>query len=162
MYQKTYIPKICSCLIAKSYLTLWDPMDCSTWVSQSFTVSQSLLKLMPIELVMPSNHLILCHPFLLLPSTFPATGSFPMSQPFSSGDHSSGALASASVLPMNTQGLFPLGLTGLISLLSKGLLNVFSSTTIQKHQFLHAQPSLWSNSHICAWHLGKPVVKLTI
>ena len=118
MYQKTYILKICSCLVAKSYPTLWDPMDSSTQASQSLTISQSLFKLMPIESVMPSNHLNLCHPFLLLPSMFPATRSFPMSQLFSSGDHSTGASASASVLPMSTQGWSPLEWTGWISLLS--------------------------------------------
>ena len=157
MYMKTYIPKICSCSVAKSCLTLWDLTDCSTQASLSFTISQSLLKLMPIESVMPSNHLILlCHPFFLLPSTSPATGSFPVSQLFSSGDLSTGASASALVVPMSIQGWFPLGLTGLISLLSKGLLRVFSSTIIQKHQFFHAQPSLWSNCHICTWLLEKP------
>ena len=67
-----------------------------------------------------------------------------------------GASAAASVLPMNIQGWFPLGLTGLIFLLSKGLARVFSSTTIRKHQFFGAQPSLWTNSHICMWLLGKP------
>ena len=71
-----------------------------------------------------------------------------MSQLFTSGGQSIGASPSASVLPLNIQGQFPLGLTGLISLLSKGLSRVFSSTTVQKHQFSGAQPSLWSNSHI--------------
>ena len=113
-------------------------------------------KLMSIKLVMSSNHLILCRPFLLLPSIFPTSGSFPMSQLFASGGQSIGALASASVLPMNIQGWFPLGLTGLISLLSKGLPRVFSSTTVWKHQFFSAQPSLWSSSHICTWLLEKP------
>ena len=91
---------------------------------------------------------------LLLLQCFPASGSFLMSQFFTSGDQSIGASASASVLPVNIQGWFPLGLTGLISLLSKGLSRVFfSSTTIQKHQFFGAQPSLWSNSHIHTWLL---------
>ena len=72
MYQKTYIPKICSCLIAKSCPVLCDPMDCSTPGFPVFTISWSLLKLMPIELVMPSNHLILCCPVLLPPSIFPS------------------------------------------------------------------------------------------
>ena len=72
-----------------------------------------------------------------------------MSQLFASGDQSTGA--TASVLPINIQGWFPLGLTGLISLLSKGLLRVFSSTTDQKYQFFSAQSSSWSNSHICTW-----------
>ena len=81
---------------------------------------------------MPSNHLILCCPLLLLPSIFPSIRSFQMSQLFASGGSSIGASASASVLPMNIQGWFPLGLTSLISLLSKGLSRVFSSTTIWK------------------------------
>ena len=106
---------------------------------------------MSIELVMSSNHLILSHPLLLLPSTFLASGSFPMSQLFASDGQNIGA--SASVLPMNIQGWFPLGLTGLISFLSKGLSKVFSSTTVRKHQFLGTQPSLRSNSHVCTWLL---------
>ena len=75
---------------------------------------------------------------------------------FQSGGQSTGALASASVLPMNIQGWFPLGLTSWISLQSKGLSRVFSSTTVQKHQFFGAQPSLWYNSHLCTWLLEKP------
>ena len=97
---------------------------------------------------MPSNHLILCCPFLLLPSIVPSIRVFSMCQLFASGGWSTAASASASVLPMNIHGWFPLGLTGLTSLQSKGLSRVFSSTTIQKHQFFNAQPSLWSNSHI--------------
>ena len=115
---------------------------------------------MPIESVMRSNHLILCHLLLLLPSIFPASGSFPMSQFFASGGQSIGASASASVLPMYIQGWFPLGLTGLISLLSKGLSRVFSSTTVQRHQKFGAQPSLWSNSHICTWLRENIALKL--
>ena len=83
--------------------------------------------------------------------TFPASGSFPMSRFFTSSGQNIGASASASVLPMNNQGLFPLRLTGLISLLSKGFSRVFSRSTIQKHQFFGAQLSLWSNSHIYTW-----------
>ena len=98
---------------------------------------------------MPSNHLILCHPFLLLPSIFPSIKvPFPMSWLFTSGGHSIGMSTSASVLPMNIQGRFHLGLTGLISLLSKGLSRVSFNTTVQKHQFFSAQTSLWSNSYI--------------
>ena len=74
---------------------------------------------------------------------------------FTSGGQSNGASASASVLPVNIQGLFPLGLTGWISLLSKGFLMVFSNTTIRKHQFFSIQPSLWSSSHIRTWLLEK-------
>ena len=84
-------------------------------------------------------------PFSSCPKSFPVSGSFQMSQFFASGGQSIGASASASVLQMNIQDWFPLGLTGLISLQSKGLSRVFSSTTIQKHQLFSAQPSLWSN-----------------
>ena len=87
---------------------------------------------------------------------FPVLESLPMSRLFASGGQSIGALASVSVLPMNIQGWFPLGLTSLISLQSKGLLRVFSSTTVQKHEFSGAQPSLWTNSHIYTWLLEKP------
>ena len=100
--------------------------------SLSFTISLRLLKLVSIESVMPYNHLILCCPLLLLPSILPGIRVFSMSQLFTSGGQSTGALASASVLPMNIQGWFPLGLTGLISLQSKGLPRVFCSTTVQK------------------------------
>ena len=90
-------------------------------------------------------------PFSSCPQSFPASGSFPVSQLFSSGGQSIGASASASVHLMNIQGWFLLGLIGLISLLSKGLSRVFSCTTVRKHKFFSAQPSLWSNSHICTW-----------
>ena len=93
-------------------------------------------------------------PFSSCPQSFPASGSFPVSRLFTSGGQSIGA--SASVLPVNNQSWFLLGLTGLISLLSKGLSRVFSSTTIRKHQFFGAQPSLRSNFHIHTWLLGKP------
>ena len=81
-------------------------------------------------------------PFSFCLQSFPASGSFPMSQLFASGGQSIGASASTSVLPMNIQGWFPLGLTGLISLQSKGLSRVFSSTTIRKHQFFSTQLSI--------------------
>ena len=97
-----------------------------------------------------------CHPTISSSASFssclpffPASGSFLMSQLFASRGQSIGASASASVLPMNIQDWFPLGLTGLISLLSKGLSRVFSNTTVQSHQFFGAQLSLWSTSHIC-------------
>ena len=88
--------------------------------------------------------------------SFPALGSFLMRQFFTSGGQSIGASTSASVLPVTIQDWFPLGLTVLISLQSKGLSRVFSNTTGQKHQFFNVQPSLWSNSHIHTWLLGKP------
>ena len=92
-------------------------------------------------------------PFPSCPQSFPASGSFPKSGLFASGGQNVGA--AASVLPMNIQGWFTLALTGLISLQSKGLSRVFSNTTIQKHQFFSAHPSLWSNSHISAGLLKK-------
>ena len=110
--------------------------------SLSFTISWSLLKLMSIELMMPSNHLILrCR--LLPPSIFPIFRVFSReTAPHNRWTGQSiGASASTSVLPMNIQCLFHLGLTALISLLSKGLSRVFSSTTLQKHQFLSAESS---------------------
>ena len=94
-------------------------------------------------------------PFSSCPQSLPASGSFPVSQLFALGGQSIGVSASTSVLPMNIQGLFPLGLTGLISLQSKGLSRVFSSTAIQRHQFFSAQPSLWSGSDIHTWLLEK-------
>ena len=94
-------------------------------------------------------------PFSSRLQSFPASGSFPMSQLFTSGCQSIGLSASASVLPMNIQDWYPVGLTGLISLQFKGLTRVFSSTTIQKCQFFDAQPSLWSNSNILTWLLEK-------
>ena len=104
-----------------------------------------------------------CHPTISssivpissCPQSFPASRSSPMSLLLTSGGQSTGASASASVLPMNIQGLFHWGLTGLISLLSKGLSRVFSNTTFWKHQFFGTQPP-WSNSHIHTWLLEKP------
>ena len=95
-------------------------------------------------------------PFSSCLQSFQISGSFLMSQLFTSGGKSIGALASASVLPKNIQDWFPLGWTGLISLLSKGLSRVFSNTTVQKHQFFSIQPSLWCNSHIHTWLLENP------
>ena len=128
--------------VAQSCPTLCDPMDCSTPGSLSITNSRSLLKLMSIELVMPSNRLILCRPFSSCPQSLSASGSFPMSRLFAWGGQSIGVSASASILPMNTQDWSPLGWTGWISLQSKGLSRVFSSNTVQKHQFFSTQLSL--------------------
>ena len=130
----------CTVVIVQLLSHLW--LFATAWtavcqVSLSFTMSRSSLKLTHMELVMPSNHLILCRPLFLTPQPFPTSSSFPMSQLFASGGPSIGA--SASVLLMNIQDWFPLGLTGLISLQSKGLWRVFS--TAQKHQFFGSQPS---------------------
>ena len=95
-------------------------------------------------------------PFSSCPQSLPASGSFLTSWLFASGDQRIGTSASASALPVNIQSWFPLELTGWISLLSRGPSRVFSNTTVQKHQFFGAQPSLWSNSHIHTWLLEKP------
>ena len=95
-------------------------------------------------------------PFSSCAQSFPASGSFPMSQFFASGGQVIGASASVTVLPMNSRDWFPLGLTGLISFQSQALWRVFSNTTVQKHQFFSAQISLWLNSHIHTWQLEKP------
>ena len=124
--------------------------------SLSITKSWSLLKLMSIESVMPSNHLFLYHPLSSCLQSFPAPGSFPMSQFFTSGGQSIGVSALASLLPMNIQGWFPLEWTGWISLLSKWLSGVFSNTTFWRHQFFGIQLCLWSSSRNCMWALGRP------
>ena len=126
--------------------TLATPWTVACQVSLSITNSRSLLKLMSIESVMPSNHLILCHPLLLLPSIFPSIRVFsnesvfhirwPKYQSFS-----------FNISPSNEYS--GLELTALISLQSKGLSRVFSNTTVQKPQFFSTQLSLWFNSHIC-------------
>ena len=108
----------------------------------SFTILWNLLRFVSLESVMPSNHLILCQPLHLLPSVLPSIRAFLMSLLFTSGGQSVGASASASVLPMNIQDWLSLGLTGLMSFLSKGLSRVFSSTTLWKHRFFVSQPSL--------------------
>ena len=99
-------------------------------------------------------------PFSSCLQSFPASWSFPMSQFFASGEPIFGLSASALVLPMNIQDWSPLGWTGWISLQSKVLSRVFSNTAVQKHQFLGAQISLWSNSHIHTWLLEKPYLGL--
>ena len=118
------------------------PWTAARQASLSITNSWSLLRLMSIESVMPSNHLILYHPFLLLPSIFPSIRVFSNEPVLHIRWESTGVSASASVLPMNIQDWFPLGSTGLISLQSKGLSRVFSNTTVQKHKFFCAQLSM--------------------
>ena len=157
-------------------MTLWRPIYCRAPLS--FTVSQSLLIFFPANdesvLIQDGSWSILsgiqcplswwCYltilssatPFPFCLQSFPASGTFPISQFLTSGGQSIGASASASVLPMNIQDWFPLERTGLISLQSKGLSRIFFSTTVRKHQFFGSQPSLWSNSHICTWILENP------
>ena len=117
------------------------PWTAAHQASLSITNTRSLLKLMSLESVMPSNHLILCHP-LLPPSIFPNNGSFQMNPFLTSGGQSTGVSVSASVLSINIQDWPPLGWTGWISLQSKRLSRVFSHTTVQKHQFFGTQLSL--------------------
>ena len=139
-YRLSWPPSVAQLLsCVQLFVTLW---TAACQHPLSFIISWSLLIFMSIESVMLSNHIILCHPFSFCLQSFPASESFSMSQFFTSGGQSIGASASASVLPMKVQCWFPLGLTGLI-LLSKEVSRVFSSTTVLKHQFLGAQPSLW-------------------
>ena len=112
---------------------------------------RACLKFKPIKRVMPSNHLILCRPLLLWPSIFPCLRVFSNESVFVSDGQS--IRVSALPLPMNIQDWFPLALTALISLQSKGLSRVFPKTTVQNHQFFSAQLSLWSSSPMHTWWL---------
>ena len=141
------------CSVTQLCLTLCGPIDCSMPASLSFTTSQSLLKLMFIESVMPSNVLSSVVHFSPCLWYFSASETFLMSQFFISGGQRIGD--SASVLLMNIQDWFPLRLTGFISLQSKGLSRIFSNNTVQKHRFFGSQSSLFSNSHIHTWLLEK-------
>ena len=146
-----------TCLVTQSCLTLCEPHE----------LQQTRLPCLSLSLRVCSNSWPLsqwCYltisssvvPFLLLPSVFPSIRVFTIRRLFASCGQSIGASASVSVLPMNIQGWFPLALTSLNSLLPTGLSRVLSSTTIWKHQFFGALPSLWSNSPICTWLLEKP------
>ena len=145
----------CCCSVTKSCLTFVTPWTTAYQASLSFTISQSLLKLLVHWVsgaIQPSHPL---SPLLLLPSVFPRIRVF--SNEFAlCTKQSIGASVSASVLRMNSQGWFLLGLTGLISLQSRWVSTVFSTTTVWKHQFFGVQPSVGSNSHICTWLLEKP------
>ena len=142
--------------VAQSCPTLRDPMNCSTPGLPVHHCSWSPPKPMSIESLMPPNHLISVVPFSSCPQSFPASGSFPMSQLFAWGGQSIGVSALASFLPKKSQGWSPSEWTGWISLQSKGLSRVFFNTTVQKHQFFSAQLSLQSNSHIHTRLLEKP------
>ena len=144
--------------VTQSCLTLCDPMDCSM---PGLPVHHQLP-----EFTQTHVHWVRwwCHPTILssvIPffshlQSFPASGSFQMSQLFASSGQSIGVSASTSVLPMNTQDCYTVEWTGWISLQSKGLSRVFSNTTVQKHQFFSAQLFSQSNSHIHTWSLEKP------
>ena len=145
------VSKVCPTL-------LWPPRPHPRTVAHqtplSFTISWSLHRFMSIESMVLSNHLISCCLLLLLPSSCPASGFFPMNWLLPSDGKSTGASASASVLPKHW---FPLRFTGLVSLKSKRLPGIFSSTIIQKHRFFSTQPSLWSNFHILIWLLEETI-----
>ena len=132
------------------------PRTATRQASLSFTIFQSLLQHMSIEPVMSSNHLILYHPLFLLPSVFLSIRVFSNELALCIRWPKYWSSVSASVLPVNIQGWFSLELAGLISLQSRGLSRVFSSTTVWKHQLLGVQCSLWSNSPIHTWLLEKP------
>ena len=132
--------------------TLWTTA-LHAWLSS--TISWVCSNSSPLSWWCYLTHLSICYPFLVSPSIFPSiSSSFPINQLFLTGSQIMGASALASVLPMNIQDWFSLGLTGLI-LQSNGLSSVFPSTTIWNHEFFGNQPSLWSNSHICIWLLEK-------
>ena len=150
-----YFSSVQFCSVTQSCLTLCDPIDCSTpGLPVIYHLPEPAQAHVQSQWCHP-NHLVLCHPLLLMPSTFPSIRVF----------SNESALCirwpkywsfTFSILLMNIQGWFPLGWTGWISLLSKGLSRVFSNTTVQKHQFFGIQPSLWSNSHIHTWLLENP------
>ena len=144
-----------SCSVAKSSPTLCDPTNCNM---QVFPVLHCLPEFTQIHFHWVSDVIRPSHPLLSssLALSLPQHQSFSINQLFASGGQSIRSSASAPVLPMNIQGWFPWRLTDLISLLSKRLSSVFSSTTVWKHPFFGAQPSLWSSSHIPTWPTEKP------
>ena len=146
---------LCSSVIVVVQLLGHVQLFVTPWTAArlSFNISRSLLKFMSIESVIPSTNLVLCFPLLLLFSIFFSIRVFSNESAFPSSGQKIRVSASALVLPMNIQDWFPLGWTGLISLQSKRLSRIFSSTTVQKHQFIGPQHSLWSNSQICTWLL---------
>ena len=137
--QRSLVGYSLSSVQSLSHVWLCGPTSCSMPRLPVHHQLPELNQTHSIESVMSSNHLILCHPFLFCLQSFPASGSFQMSQLFTSGSQSIEVSASASVFPINIQHWFPLGLTGFISLLSKRLSRVFSNTTIQKPQFFGSQ-----------------------
>ena len=153
--------RICSLSVWSNQLLSHVQLFSNSWItagqaSLSITNSQTSLRLTSIESVMPSSHLILCHPLLLLPPIPPSIRVFSMSQLFAWGGQSTAVSALASFLPKKSLGWSPSEWTGWISLQSKGLSSVFSNTTVQKHQFFGTQPSSQSNSHIHTWPREKP------
>ena len=144
MWQRHQDKFVC-CSVAKLCLTLCNRINYS---APGFPFLHYLLESAQTQVHWVSDAIQPSHPLM------------PPSSPVHYLSQHQGIGASASVLPVNIQGWFPLGLTSLISLLSKGRSRVFSNTTIQNHQFFSIQPSLWSSSHICTWHLEKPYLSL--
>ena len=144
---------ILCCSIIQSFPTLCNSVDYST---PGFPSPEFCSDSCPLSWWCHPTMLSSVVPFSSCLQSFPESGSYPMSQFFTSGGKSIGVSRSASVLLMNIQDWFLLKLIGLISLQSKGLTRIFSNTTVQKHQFFGVQPSLWSNSHIHTWLLEKP------
>ena len=149
---------ICNLPICTKYthIHIETPCTAARQTSLSLIISWSWPRFMFIALVITSNHLIFWCLLPLYPPSFPESGAFPVSCLFASGDQNTGASASGSVLPVNIQGWSPFRLTGLISLPFKGLSEVFSSTTIWRHQFFGILPSVWSSCHNQTWSLGRP------
>ena len=145
------------CTVTKSCLTLCSPMNCSM---SGFPVLHHLLEFAQTHIHWVYDAIQQSNPLSLPSQSFSPSGSVLISHLFASGGQSIEASTSASVLPVTIEDWFTLGLTGLISLLSKRLPSVFSST-IQKCQFLNTQPSLWPNSHIHTWLLEKPYFGLS-
>ena len=136
---------------------VWLFVTAACQIPLSITNSQSLLKLMSIESVMPSNHLIFCHLLLLLPLIFPSIRIFSNKSTLHVKWQNYWNFTCSISPSVNIQGRFPLELTSLIALQSKGLLRIFSHTSVWKHQFFSAQPSLWINSYMAhTWLLEKP------
>ena len=146
----------CCCSVALLCLTLCRPVDCSMLVHHQLPeLTQTHVHWVSDAIPTISSSVI---PFSSYLQSFPASGYFPMNWLFTSDGQSIGASNPSSVLSMISQGGFPLGLTGLIYMLSKGLSTVFSSTMLWKHQLVGAHASLWSNSHICIWLLENPTL----
>ena len=144
----------CCCSVAQSCLHVATPWTVVHQASLSFIISWRLLRFMSIELVVPSNRLILCHPLLLLPSIFLSIRSFLVSWLFTSGGQSSGASASHQSFQWIFTGFISFRTEWFVLLAVQGT-RVFSNITVWKHQFFSAQPSLWSNSHTHTWLLEK-------
>ena len=157
LFVKLLLPLSFSSVQSLSHVRLFfNSMDCSTPGLPVYHQLSEFTQTQVHWISDPSNHLILCHPLLLPPSIFPSIRVFSNESAFHISGRSTGVSASTSVLPMNIQNWFPLGLSEWISWESKGLSRVSSNTTVQKHQFFGAQLSSQSNSHIHTWPQEKP------